>query len=163
MLDVLGSVLTGGATGLLGVGLSGVMGYFDRRQKHAQELELRRLDMELTAAEGAVAERVAAADAAAASDKAAAAALEASLRSAATRWSEAGDSGWIVMVDVVRGLTRPVLTVALVALVGAIYFTSADELDLRGRIVDTVLYLATASVLWWFGARQVQRTDRGAQ
>ncbi len=168
MFDFLGGILTatatGGLTGVLGTGITAVMGHFERKQRHGQELELRRLDMELAKAEGAVAERVAAAEAAASREEAAGAALEASLKAAATRWSAAGDSGWIVFVDVVRGLTRPALTMALVALVAAIYFCSTDPGDeLRGRIIDTVLYLATASTLWWFGARQLQRAEGGAK
>ena len=75
--------LIAGATGLLGVGLRGVTSYFEREQRHGQELELRKLDLRLTQAEEGVAERVAAGAASAR----AAAALEASLRSAATRWS----------------------------------------------------------------------------
>ena len=60
------------------------------------------------------------------------------------------------LVDVVRGLTRPLLTFGLVGLVGAIYFllgaedTHADLL--RPRIIETVLYVATAAVLWWLAA-----------
>ena len=65
------------------------------------------------------------------------------------------------LVDVVRGLTRPALTWSLFALVGAIYFLlGASDLaavSLRPRIVETVLYLFTAAMLWWFGARQIEK------
>ena len=60
MLDLLTSILTGGATGLLGTALSFATSYFQARQRHAQELELRRLDMELAEIESAGAGRVAA-------------------------------------------------------------------------------------------------------
>lgn len=160
MLDVLVSILTGGATGLIGTLVTGVTGYVQARQKHAQEMELRRLDMELVRVEAEVAERVAAREAESAESAAAWAALEASHKEAGRRWSR-GDSGWIVFVDVVRGLTRPGLTLAFVAFVGAIYFTlgtsDTDASGLRPRIVETVLYLATTCVLWWFGARQVAK------
>ena len=67
----------------------------------------------------------------------------------------------IQLVDFVRGMTRPLLTWGLVALVGAIYFllgaVDVAAADLRPRIVDTVLYLATAAVLWWFGQRQIEK------
>ena len=69
-------------------------------------------------------------------------------------------------VDAVRGLTRPALTWSLFALVGAIYFLlgAADitTVGLRPRIVETVLYLFTAAMLWWFGSRQIEKR-RGAQ
>jgi hypothetical protein len=37
---------------------------------------------------------------------------------------------------------------------GVIYFTlGIDKPTMQAQIVSTVLYLATASVLWWFGSR----------
>ena len=67
----------------------------------------------------------------------------------------------VQFVDAVRGLTRPALTWSLFALVGAIYFLlgAADitTVGLRPRIVETVLYLFTAAMLWWFGSRQIEK------
>ena len=166
MLDALLSILTGGATGLLGTAVSFFTSYFQARQRHAQEMELRRLDLEMTEAEAASAERVAAVEAESARDQAAWSALETSYRAASRRWSR-GDSKWLVFVDVVRGLTRPGLTFLFVGLVGAIYFTlggsDMETIDIRPHIIDTVLYLATTCVLWWFGARQLaKRAEAGS-
>ena len=41
------SMLSGGATGIVGTAISGVIDLFQGRQKHNNELELRRLDIEL--------------------------------------------------------------------------------------------------------------------
>ncbi len=161
MFDALLSILTGGATGLLGTGLSFVADYFQTRQRHAQEMDLRRLDLQIAQTEAASAEKVAAIEAEAERDQAEWSALEASYKEAAKRWSR-GDSRWIVFVDVVRGLTRPWLTNFFVFLTGAIYFTlAAGDASLRGRIVETVLYLATTCVLWWFGSRQIAKRSEG--
>ena len=155
------SVLTGGATGLLGTALSAVVDFFQSRQRHAQELDLRRLDIELarTEAEGAAAH--AAIEAQATRERAEWEAMEASYREAARRWSRPGEGWAMQLVDAVRGLTRPALTWSLFALVGAIYFLlGASDLaavSLRPRIVETVLYLFTAAILWWFGARQIEK------
>ena len=155
------SILTGGATGLLGTAVSGVIDFFQARQRHGQEMDLRRLDIELakTEAEGALARAAIVADAE--RERAEWEALEASYRQAARRWSRPGE-GWVMqLVDAVRGLTRPALTWSLFALVGAIYFLlGASEFTaepLRPRIVETVLYLFTAAMLWWFGARQIEK------
>ena len=64
----------------------------------------------------------------------------------------------MTVVDVVRGLVRPALTVGLFTLVGAIYFSLAASAEpsvpaLKAQIVHTVLYMATAAGLWWFGQR----------
>ena len=166
LLSIGTSILSGGATGLLGTAVSGVIDYFQGRQRHAQELDLRRLDIELAQAEASGAERVAAIEAEGERDVAEWEAMAASYREAGKRWSRPGDGVLIQLVDFVRGMTRPVLTWGLVGLVGAIYFLlGAGDLaaaEVRPRIVETVLYLATAAVLWWFGQRQIEKRHAGA-
>ncbi len=163
MIDALLTILTGGATGLLGAALSFITDFLTSRQRHLQELALRRLDMEMARVEAASVAHAAAIAAEDARDAAAWRAVEASHRHAGRRWSR-GDSAWLVTVDVVRGLLRPVLTVGFIALVGVIYFnlgaSEMEILDIRPRIIDTVLYLATTCVLWWFGARAVDKRRR---
>ncbi len=156
--DALLAILSGGATGLLGTGLSFITGYFQKRQAHRHEVELRRLDMEIVRIESAGFERVAEIEAEGARDQAAWKALEESYHEAARRWSSPGD-GWLMLfVDFCRGMTRPGLTWTFVGLTGAIYFTvAADDANMRVQIVNTVLYLTTTTVLWWFGARQLAK------
>lgn len=156
MLDSILAVVSGGATGILGTIVSAGTEYFQARQRHAHELDLRRVEMEMMKTEAASAERVAAIERESEQMRAEHAALEASYRAATTRMST-GDSRWLVVVDVIRGLTRPVLTLLLVTLAGVIYFTLSPQAGMRAQIVDTVLYLSTTTVLWWFGARHVGR------
>ena len=167
MFDLLtgigGAIITGGATGLLGTAITGILSFFQERQRHGQEVELRRLDIELNKAEAASAEKIAAMEAESAESRSGAAALALSYEEAARRWSRTGDSWLMQIVDAIRGLTRPALTWVLVALVGVIYFTvGADDStdDIQARVIDTILYLATTSVLWWFGARQIAKGQR---
>ena len=116
---------------------------------------MRRIDLQIAETEAAGAAAVSAIEAESEESAREWKAMEASHELAAVRWSD-GDSPALVGVDVVRGLTRPALTWLFVALVGGIYFTlGADESGLRASIVDTILYLASTTVLWWFGARQV--------
>ncbi len=161
LLNLGASVLTGGATGLLGTALSGAIDFFQARQRHGQEMDLRRLDIELAKVEAGGAAAQAAIEAESAQARAEWEALEASYREAARRLSRPGEGWAMQLIDVVRGLTRPALTWSLLALVGAIYFLlgASDLADeaLRPRIVETVLYLSTAAVLWWFGARQIEK------
>ena len=157
MLDMLTALLTGGLTGLLGTALTAGVDYFKARQRHAQELDLRRLDLDIAQVEAASAERRVAIQAETERDKAEWEGFKASYREARQRWST-GESGWIVFVDVVRGLTRPAGAWSFLAITGAIYFTlGADDAVLRARIVETVLYLTTTAWLWWFGARQLAK------
>lgn len=155
MLDLIGALLTGGATGLLGTAITTASDFFERRAKHRERIEEARLDLELARVEAQSAEHRAALALETAEVEAETAALEASYAEARQRLSSPGEGGAIVAVDVVRGLTRPLITWLLVALVAAIYWTSLPgEEDLRSRIVATVLYLATTCVVWWFGGRR---------
>lgn len=161
MLETIMAVLTGGATGLLGTLVSGAIDFFQSRAEHKREVELRRLDIELAQTEAGSAEKVAAIEAESADNRAELGAIEASYREASSRMSRPGDGFLMKFVDFFRGMTRPVLTWGLVALVGVIYFTlGAGDLGPEGvkpRIIETILYLATASVLWWFGQRQIEK------
>ena len=154
MLETLTAILSGGATGLLGTVISAGVGWVERRQRHQQELDLRKLDIQVAREEAASAERVAAIEAESRESEAGWRAFEASHAAAATRWSR-GDSGWLVAVDVVRGLIRPVLTIGFLVLAGVIYFRLplVPPADMGARMIDTVLYLATTTTLWWFGTR----------
>jgi hypothetical protein len=67
------------------------------------------------------------------------------------------------MVDVVRGLMRPVITLGLLILMAVIYFTVAqdmagpDDVPVQITIIATVLYVGTTAVLWWFGTRNLSK------
>lgn len=149
------AILTGGATGLLGMVVRAGIDWVQARQKHAQEIELRGLDIQLAQIEGQAAATVATIERESERDSQEWQALRASFRAAATRWSS-GDSKWLVLVDVVRGLMRPALTLAFVALTSVIYFVSSDS-ALEARVVETVLYQTSACTLWWFGSRPQRR------
>lgn len=155
MIDLIAGLLTGGATGLLGTALTTVTDYCERRARHREAIESQRLDVELAQIEARSVEHRATLALQTAELEAEGRALEASYADARQRWSRAGEGGAIVAVDVVRGLTRPLITWLLIGLVAGIYWTSLpDEEALRTRIVATVLYLATTCVVWWFGGRR---------
>jgi len=69
-----------------------------------------------------------------------------------------------VIIDFIRGIVRPGLTVYLCALTTMIYvqarellgkedMTLASAIELEKLIVQTILYLTTTCILWWFGTR----------
>ena len=74
------TVASGGLIGLLGTGLTAIASHFQRKQAHRQEVELRRLDMEIAKIEAAGFERVAGIEAEGEAEKAAWSALEESYR-----------------------------------------------------------------------------------
>lgn len=62
---------------------------------------------------------------------------------------------------IVLRMTRPLLTVGLVGLVAAFYFTTDDAVQ-RGQITTTALFLAEVAVSWWFADRARQsKVEKG--
>lgn len=162
LLDVLGSVVTGGATGILGSALSRVFSFFENKQKFKHEIDLLAANREFMREEakyrleeaelrGRIELYRTEEEARGKYEASANMALSESYKDSAVRWSK-GDSPWIVFVDVLRGVTRPSLTVFLCVVV-FVMWGYTESADLETQIVATVLYMATAAVLWWFGSR----------
>ncbi len=162
MLDLLMGVLSGGVTGLIGTVISGGMKFFENKQKHAYELDVMKMEIEQMHVEAEIAKDVAELEMEGKDRTAAWSALEASYKESTSRMSK-GDSAWLVMVDVVRGLMRPVITLGTLSLMGVIYFTVAqgmvgpEGIPVQVTIIQTVLYIATTAVLWWFGTRNMSK------
>lgn len=181
------SVLGGGATGLLGVILQR---YFDHL-KHKSDLELVRLQLdgarETRKLELEAQERMATVQADASVAQAridlmvrTAEAQEASLRAsyenegrlltpASAVEKHPRIAVLIALVDLVRGLMRPTITMYTLALLSAVFvwvrsmyqtlgmkLTSDQVFMLTQQCLGTVFYLATTCVVWWFGVRPPQ-------
>lgn len=165
MLDLLLGVLSGGATGLIGTIISGGMKFFENKQAHAYELDVMEMEIKQMNVEAAIAKDIKELDMEGKDRQAAWSALEASYKESTSRMSS-GDSQWLVMVDVVRGLMRPVITLGLLILMAVIYFTVAqdmagpDNVPVQVTIIATVLYVGTTAVLWWFGTRNLSPSPR---
>ena len=180
---IFGSVFSGGATGLIGVGLQRYADHKNKqldiqlaKQKFDQDLALKQMDMQMMEKEWAGRVQVAQTEAEAAADVAASRAFEASLASEPKRYSEGvkvGRAGGLLLVlmDVFRGMVRPALTVYLCVLSTLIYYqarelvakenlTPDQSLSIENMIVGTILYLTTTCVLWWFGTRNKQQPSK---
>lgn len=173
MLEFLLSIVSGGATGLLGSLLKGVGDWFKRRQEMAHEREMRELDMRMMDKEWEYRDRAAAREGDVRLQEADAALQAASYEHDQATYSRgltiklAVNRTLLVLVDVVRGLTRPALTCFMLWLIwdtrrevlaaleaaGIERIDVAMAMDLQKRIVCTILYLGTLCVTWWFGDR----------
>ena len=65
-----------------------------------------------------------------------------------------GGQASLWVVDLLR-LVRPAITFYALALISIFYFY-ASEID-RGLIIASVLDVASMSVAWWFGSRDLRR------
>ena len=153
--EIIGSVLTGGLTGVIGSGITSYVEFKKQEQKFAHDLQIATLDNEMMKLEIAGKERVAVIEQETEELIADSKAFSESIAADRATYSQGMKSKWLVAVDVVRGLTRPTLTVVLCVLTATIWFTTDEKLqpDIKKQVAATVLYVTTAAVLWWFGSR----------
>ena len=149
ILGAITSVLTGGATGLIGSLLSKGIGIFEAQQKRKDkqmdfEHELKLLDKQAALRTAETENELAIANAETA----------ASLREASYAHDSSMGKPSKFVVNILR-LVRPALTLFLLALVGGIYFTTED-LGLAAGIIESVLFMASSAVTWWFGDRSLK-------
>ena len=183
LLGLLGSVFSGGATGLLGVVAQRFADYKNRqlemaleKQRGETEIAKRKADQEIMATEYAGKLKVAQEEGATARDVAESKAFEASVLREPERYSAAGSAtagqNWLlVLLDVLRGSVRPLLTIYLCALTTYVWFQvrtlvatedlqPQDVLGIWTKVVDTILYLFTTCTLWYFGTRNKQQPPK---
>lgn len=175
ILTIGAGILSGGATGILGVGLQSLFTWLNKKADHAHDLKVREMDLKITQAEGDNAVRIADAHARIAQEEGDAAVHRESYRMEPKRFATGdrpdgwiGRVGWLLLVltDVVRGSVRPGLTLYLTWLVSRLYEQSdaivrqvgaevlaAMAVDVHKQIVFTLCYLFTTCVTWWFGTR----------
>lgn len=173
------SAAAGGVTGLLGVIASKIGDYFTVKQKNAFDLAMRDKDMAIAQIEADREVTIAKDTNAANMEIAEAKVQEASYDADKAQYlthdmveHAPSSAQWIVtialgLVDFVRGMTRPGLTLylcilttimylqmrAIVTMSGQQAFTPADAVKVIVLIVDAVIYLTTVCVTWWFGSR----------
>ena len=180
MGDILGqgllAIVSGGATGILGVIFQRVFDHWKQKQEldkikaiHAHEVAMKKADAEIMAQEWAARTKVAQVEGETAREVADAQAFAASFAMEPQRYSEGVKAGKVsgfllILADVIRGIVRPGLTIYLAWIATALYNDSQRLLAGTGmqatmlvgmhqQIVFTLLYLFTTCCLWWFGTR----------
>ena len=188
MLEILGTlvggVLSGGATGLLGVVVQRWADYKNKqadleklKAQFTHEQVMRDKDAAIMAQEWAARTKVAEIEGETRKEVAAEGSFTASLGSEPKRYAEGvkftRGQGWVmVALDAIRGLVRPALTVYLCGITTLIYWqaheimseigdlTPEQAVRLVTMITSTVLYLTVTCVLWWFGTRNKQQQPK---
>jgi hypothetical protein len=169
MLGILASLLSGGATGLLGMGIQKFFDYKSKKIDQEHEIALRKADAEIMREEWAARTKVAEVEGEAKVEVEDSKAFNTALTSEPKRFYEGTDYSpkqkWLMIgLDFIRGIVRPGLSLYLCAITTVIYFKAASLLDvdiilpgmaydLVNQIIQTVLYLTTTCVLFWFGIR----------
>ena len=138
MLDLLGTVLTGGATGIVGSVLGKAFSFLDAWQEekkagadHLRTLEMLKLQGEMKADEA-----------------------ENEMQIASYTHDTGAGTASLFVINTLR-LIRPILTFSLIGLLGILYFQS--DAGGKATIEASVIFMASSSVLWWFGDRALRK------
>ncbi len=178
-MDILASLLTGGATGLLGSLLSGIFGYFEEKRCAAHEIEMRKLDLEEMDKEWQYRERAADREQRSKLDTSADSLMSASYAADSATYTGGRELPvWgvaaLLFVDLIRGLVRPSLTILLMymvystrlevretlAAVGTGGLSAAEAIGIYQEVISTIMYCSTTALLWWFGSRQIRTAKK---
>lgn len=176
--DLAGSVLSGGVTSLLGVGLKSFFDFKNKKLDFEQALKMKEADAKIMQQEWEARSKVASIEAAGAAEVAATNAFAKSYdlepKSYVTDMkAPTGKFGSVIaaivymllgILDFVKGIIRPGM--ALYLTVFATMTAAAVRTELKShpitddqaytiamQVVSTTLYLWTTCVLWYFGAR----------
>ncbi len=180
MLDGILSIFSGGLTGIIGVAIQRFTEYKTKqlevemaRDKMAHEIDMKHADAQIMEQEWAARTKVAEVEGASHENIAAEASFNTALTSEPKRYSDetkttTGQEWMFVILDLVRGAVRPALTIYLCGITTVIYvqsknllgsstFTPDQAYNLTAQIIETVLYLTTTCVLFWFGTRNKEK------
>jgi hypothetical protein len=180
--SAIGGVLSGGLTGLLGVGIQGILTYKTKQldvqmqaAKFANDVEMKKADALIMEQEWKARTQIANVDAVSKENVADSQAFAISLNNEPQRFSDSSKvtatQEWLlVFLDLIRGLVRPMLTLYLCAITTFVYLEARSligsgiqpeqAISLLSKIVDTVLYLTVSCVLFWFGSRVKSRPPK---
>lgn len=174
------SAMAGGATGLLGIGLQRFFDWLNAKTQIEKQKVQNEHELAVMQAEWQGRIKVAQEQGEAARDVADSGALAASYQGAFERfatWDMKKDAWWIkavmVLLDFIRGIVRPALTVYLAAITTYIYLTVVELMRQWGvqltveqlmqilmLLIGTIVYLFTTCVCWWFGTRNKQGSPK---
>jgi len=170
---ILESLISGGILGVIGSGFTNLLDYFKQKQDHKFDLELRELDLVAMEKEFEAQREVSA-------DKL----VETSYQHDMSIMSGLHDkvekskmsSAIILLIEVVRALIRPILTIYLIVLVHLTHGEAQEIIEKAGiekidlmqalaiydDITKMILFLGSMSVAWWFGSRTKYGKNGGA-
>lgn len=181
--SAIGSVLSGGLTGILGAGIQTFaqiklqdLQNQAQKDKYAHDVEMLKANAEIQAQEWSARTQEAQVVADAQTTVSADAAFSAVATNEPKLYSEGhaatpAQAWFLFLLDFFRGIIRPALTTYLCVITTMIYFqakllikadlmSATDALSLTSRIIDTILYLTTTCVLFWFGTRNKQNPPK---
>ena len=156
-IGFLGTIITGGATGLLGTVIGGVARYFGAKQEEGfkqserkHEYRLHELNMQAGAAE--TERELLVTEATTSADLKMASYAHDTGVGRASRW----------VINILR-LVRPGLTAGLMGMTGVLWVQSDPAgmgIEIRPEVAHAIIYLTVTAVTWWFGDRGTKAFEK---
>tara|TARA_Y100001951_G_C11277779_1_gene263129 strand:- start:487 stop:942 length:456 start_codon:yes stop_codon:yes gene_type:complete len=151
MFDIIASVLTGGATGIIG-SLIGTVGRFFEKKQQLKEMTLQ-FDQEYKLQELQISSHREEAE----SERAIA---ELQAESEIKTASYAHDASYgittLTIASILR-FVRPVLTFLLLAFTVYIFWEVSENPSIVHELSNQIMFLTTTAVAWWFGDRSLRK------
>ena len=151
MFDMIASVLTGGATGIVGSLIGTVGRYFENRQKikqmsleFDQEYKLQELQISSRKEELESEEAIARME------------TNAAMKTASYAHDASYGPASVTIASILR-FVRPVLTFVLLAFVVYIFWQANGDAALVYDLSNQIMFLTTTAVAWWFGDRSFRK------
>lgn len=184
------TILAGGATGLLGNVVSTVFSFVNKKQDNKHEFAMRKLGIEAMEREAKmniqITETKVQGDIALAEMESFNETIKQNAvdKLSGDVLSRLFDQKWTIpfgvllaflfgVVDFIKALIRPGITLYLTIALTVIYFNTIDVIKLHGGLYDVqsatalfeeitqnILYIGTSCIMWWFGDRRVAKTLR---
>lgn len=167
ILSIIGSVVSGGITGLAGSAISRFFDYKNKKADREHEVAMLRAEADVMKQEWAARSAIAKIEGESAIEIEDSRAFKESLSNEPKRYFTGDPKRFgiiFIVLDFIRGSIRPALTIYLCVLTTIIYLqianllgTNIDSTQLQtilNQIINTILYLTTTVCLWWFGSRQ---------
>tara|TARA_R110002167_G_scaffold353111_1_gene566253 strand:- start:624 stop:1079 length:456 start_codon:yes stop_codon:yes gene_type:complete len=151
MFDIIASVLTGGATGILG-SLVGTVGRFLEKKQKLKEMTLQ-FDQEIKLQELQITSRKEELE----SEKAIAEMETVAEMKSASYAHDASYGPTTVVISSMLRFVRPVLTLLLLAFTGYIFWQVRENPTIVHELSNQMMFLTTTAVAWWFGDRSLRK------
>ena len=151
MFDIIASVLTGGATGILG-SLVGTVGRFLEKKQKLKEMTLQ-FDQEFKLQELQITSRKEELE----SEKAIAEMESLAEMKSASYAHDASYGPTTVVISSMLRFVRPVLTLLLLGFTGYIFWQVRENPTIVHELSNQMMFLTTTAVAWWFGDRSLRK------
>ena len=151
MFDIIASVLTGGATGILG-SLIGTVGRFLEKNQKLKEMTLE-FDQEYKLQQLQITSRKEELE----SEQAIAEMESVAEMKSASYAHDASYGPTTVFISSMLRFVRPILTFLLLAFTGYIFWQVRENPSIVHELSNQIMFLTTTAVAWWFGDRSLRK------